>query len=78
MECEVSEITHKLNPWGKQQVFHIYFLFRRTRVGRKVYRLESSYDDVISAVDDFFTNEIQALQHQRKKCVDCKGDYVEK
>ena len=26
----------------------------------------------------FLTNEIQALQHQWKKCVDRKGDYVEK
>ena len=25
----------------------------------------------------FLTNEIQALQHQWKKCMDCKGDYVE-
>ena len=32
--------------------------------------LKSSYDDVISAVDDFFTNGIQALQHQWKKYVD--------
>ena len=26
----------------------------------------------------FLTNEIQALQHQRKKCVDSKQDYAEK
>ena len=41
--------------------------------------LKSSYDDIISAVDDFvfFTYEIQVLQH-RKKCVDYKWDYVEK
>ena len=30
-----------------------------------------------SAVDDFLISGIQALQHQWK-CVDCKGDYVEK
>ena len=44
-------------------------------------------DEVISAVDDFFfedqgesfcTTRIQALQHQWKKCVDHRGDYVEK
>ena len=40
-------------------------------------RLKSLCDDVISAVDDFLTNEIQSLQYQWKKCVDTKGDYVE-
>ena len=45
----------------------------------KIHRLKSSYADVISTVNDFFTNRIQALQHRWKKCmVDCKGDYVEK
>lgn len=42
-------------------------------------------DDIRCAVDDlfgeqdksFFTNGIQALQYRWKKCVDCKGDYVE-
>ena len=39
---------------------------------------KSSYQDDKSAVDDFFTDRIQALQHQWKKYVDCKEDYVEK
>ena len=34
-----------------------------TKVGLKVYRLKNSYDD-ISAVDDFLTKGIQALQRQ--------------
>ena len=34
---------------------------------------------IISAVDDFsLTNTIQALQHWWKKCVNHKGDYMEK
>ena len=49
----------------------------------KQYRTD---DEVISAVKDFFedqdesfdTTGIQAMQHQWKKCVDCKGDYVVK
>ena len=40
--------------------------------------LKSSYDDIISACDDFLTNGIQTLQHHWKKCVDCKEDYAEK
>ena len=40
--------------------------------------LKSTYNDNISAVDDFLTNGIQALQHRRNKCVDCKGHYVKK
>ena len=35
--------------------------------------LKSSYD-AIPSVDDF----LKALQHWWKKCVDCKGDCVEK
>ena len=43
-------------------------------------------DEVISAVEDFsedqdesfYTTKIQVLQHQWKKCVDPRGDYVEK
>ena len=40
--------------------------------------LQSSYDDVIFAVVDFLTNEILALQHRCKKCVDRKENYIEK
>ena len=32
----------------------------------KVHWLKSSYDDVISAVDDFFINGIQALKHFKR------------
>ena len=43
-------------------------------------------DKVISAAEDFFedqhesfyTTGIQALRHRWKKCVDHRGDYVEK
>ena len=38
---------------------------------------KNSYDNVISAVDDFLTNGIQVLKCQWKKCVDYNGDYVE-
>ena len=40
--------------------------------------LKSLYDNIISAVDEFFTNGIQTLQHDGKKCVYCQGYYVEK
>ena len=40
--------------------------------------LKSSYDYIISAVDDFLTNRIQALKHWYKKCVNFRGLYAEK
>ena len=36
------------------------------------------YDNVISTVGDFLTNDIQALQHHWKKCVGHERDYVKK
>ena len=41
-------------------------------------RLKSLYDGVASTVDAFFTSRSQALLHLWKKCVDRKGDYIEK
>ena len=49
----------------------------KERVGWKVHRLRLSLDDIISVVDDFFTNGIQALQHWWKKFMNCKGNHVE-
>ena len=43
-----------------------------------VFGLKNLYADVLSAVDDFFINGIQTLQHQCKSRVDHKWDYVEK
>ena len=52
----------------KSKIWDISLIY--IRVGWKVHRLNSSYDDVISAVDDFFINGIQAQQYRWKKCVD--------
>ena len=35
--------------------------------------VKSSYNEVLSAVDDFLTNGIQALQHWWKMCVDVEN-----
>ena len=40
--------------------------------------LKSSYNDVISAIDDFLTSEIQTLQQRRKKYFNHKREYDEK
>ena len=40
--------------------------------------LKSSCNDDISAVDDFLTDEIQALQHQRENCVDLERTMLKK
>ena len=39
---------------------------------------KSLYDDIISGVDGFLTNEIQAPQNKWKKCVNYKWNYIEK
>ena len=56
----------------------IYMILTKNNYSLFEGRLKSSYGYVISAVDEFLTNRIQALQHRWKKCVDCKGDCVEK
>ena len=35
--------------------------------------LKSSYEDILSVVSDFLTNEIQPLQYRWKMCVDHIG-----
>ena len=40
--------------------------------------MKNSYDDVISAIDNFLTNEVRLLQHRWKKCVHFKRNYAEK
>ena len=58
----------------KWKCAHIYSLnenYKYTRMGWK-----NSYDDVISALDDFLSIEIQVLQHPSKKFVNCKRNYV--
>ena len=47
-------------------------------MGWKVHELKRSYEDVVYAVDDILTNEIQALQLQLKTCNDYNEDYNEK
>ena len=62
-----------------------YFLFPNLKKHLAGKRYESD-DDVISAVEDFFEGQeenfyatgIRALQHRWKKCVDRRGNYVEK
>ena len=40
---------------------------------------KSSYDEFIFAVEDFFwPMESKHCNTDKKKCVDCKGDYFEK
>ena len=62
--------------------FHLFPNMKKHLAGKQ-YRTD---DEVISAVEEFFDNQqekfylegIQALQHRWTKCVNLKGDYVEK
>ena len=54
------------------------YIYISPRVSWKIHGMKYLYDNVISSVDDIFTNAIQALQHRWKKYVDRKGYYVEK
>ena len=42
--------------------------------GGKIHWLKSAY--LLLMI--FLTDGIQTLQHQSKKCMNCKGDYLEK
>ena len=50
------------------------------KISDRIHGLKSPYDYVISADDEFMTNEIQTLWHRGKICVERKrgGDYITK
>ena len=83
-DCGFELIDHPA-PYSPDLTPSDYFLF----LNMKTHSVEKQYptdDEVISAVADFFedqdesfyTTGIQALQHRWKKCVDRRGDYIEK
>ena len=82
-DCGFELIDHP--PYSPDLAPSDYFLFANLIKHLAGKRYESD-DDVISAVEDFFESQeenfyatrIQALQHRWKKCVDRRGDYVEK
>ena len=82
-DCGFELIDHP--PYSPDLAPSDYFLFPNLKkyLAGKWYE---SHDDVISAVEGFFEGQdenfdaigIRALQHRWKKCVDRRGDYVEK
>ena len=82
-DCGFGLIDH--TPYSPDLATSDYFLLPNLKQRLAGKRYESN-DDAISAVRDFFEGQeenfyapgIQALQHRWKKCVDHKGDYVEK
>ena len=82
-DCGFELIDHP--PYSPDLAPSDYFLFPNFEKHLAGKRYESD-DDVISAVEEFFEGQkenfystgIRALQHRWKKCVDRKGDYVEK
>ena len=81
--CGFELIDHP--PYSPDLAPSDYFLFPNLKKHLAGKRYESD-DDVIFAVEDFFEGQeenfyatgIQALQQRWKKCVDRRGDYVEK
>ena len=82
-DCGFELIDHP--PYSPDLAPSDFFLFANLKKHLAGKRYESD-DDVISAVEDFFEGQeenfyatgIRALQHRWKKCVDRRGDYVEK
>ena len=82
-DCGFELIDHP--PYSPDLAPSDYFLFPNLKKHLAGKRYDSD-DDVISAVEDFFEGQeenfyatgIRALQHRWKKCVDRRGDYVEK
>ena len=82
-DCGFELIDHL--PYSPDLAPLDYFLFPNLKKNLAGKRYESD-EDVIFAVEDFFESQeenfyatgIRALQHRWKKCVGCRGDYVEK
>ena len=82
-DCSLELIDYP--PYSPDLAPSDYFLFPDLKKHLAGKRYESD-DDVISTVEDFFEGQeenfyatgIRALQHRWKKCVDHRGDYVEK
>ena len=82
-DCGFELIDHP--PYSPDLAPSDYFLFPNLKKHLAGKRYKSD-DDVISAVEDFFEGQeenfyatgIRVLQHRWKKCVDRRGDYVEK
>ena len=82
-DCGFELIDHP--PYSPDLAPSDYFLFPNLKKHLARKRYETN-DDVISVVEDFFEGQeenfyatgIRALQHRWKKCVDRRGDYVEK
>uniref|UniRef100_A0A673BIC6 Histone-lysine N-methyltransferase SETMAR n=1 Tax=Sphaeramia orbicularis TaxID=375764 RepID=A0A673BIC6_9TELE len=82
-DCGFELVDHP--PYSPDLAPSDYFLFpnMKKHLAGKRYQTD---DEVISAVEDFFGDQdesfytagIQELQHRWKKCVDRRGDYVEK
>ncbi|KAM9359101.1 uncharacterized protein gal3st2 [Symphorus nematophorus] len=82
-DCGFELVDHP--PYSPDLIPSDYFLFpnMKKHLAGKHYWTD---DEVISAVEDFFdhqddsfyTKGVEALQHRWKKCVDRRGDYVEK
>ena len=76
-------IIHIFTWFGTISLFLFPNMKKKNNLAGNQYRTD---DEVISTVEDFFedqdeslyTTGIHALQHRWKKCVDCKGDHVEK
>ena len=84
-KCGFELVNHP--PYSSDLAPSDYFLFpyiKKHLAGKQYYT--NDMRSHISEVEDFFevqnesfyTTGIQALQHRWKKCVDCRGDYVEK
>ena len=62
-------LANTLPTWLMSQLYIYLYIYVREK-------LKSSYDDVISGIDDILTYGIQTLQHWWKECVNHKPDLV--
>ena len=53
-------------------------MFPKLKKKKKSLRIESSYDKVISVVDDYFDQWDASTVTSMDRCIDSKEDYIEK
>ena len=81
-DCGFELVDHP--PYSPDLASSDYFLFPNVKNPHLVGK-QYQTDDEVTAIEDLFENQdesyttgIQALPHRWKKCVDFKGDFVEK
>ena len=72
-ECKFEQLNHP--PYSPDLALSDYYLFRNLKSHLLKAATEAWFEDQI---DDFYFNGIDCLKEKWAKCIEVKGDYIEK